>query len=65
MSSSVLNRVQRMLAEINLNLIFAHGNRPEAFPQALCAGNVYGILGDGQFLPTRSTKNFAAFPRSG
>src|SRR5207253_9188259 len=48
-SSSVLNRVQRMLAEINLNLIFAQGNGESVLPQAVRAGNVDGILGYGQF----------------
>ena len=47
-SSSVLNRVQRMLADINLNLIFAHGKGPDVLPQAVRAGNVDGILGYGQ-----------------
>src|SRR4051812_42344759 len=36
-SSSVLNRVQRMLAERNLNLIFAHGEGPGCLPQAVRA----------------------------
>src|SRR5215471_17377932 len=48
-SSTVLNRVQRMLAEINLNLIFGQGEGAEAIPQAVRAGNVDGILGYGQF----------------
>jgi DNA-binding LacI/PurR family transcriptional regulator len=47
-SSSVLNRVQRMLADINLNLIFANGQGPDVLPQAVRAGNVDGILGYGQ-----------------
>jgi LacI family transcriptional regulator len=48
-STTVLHRVQKMLAEINLNLIFAQGGGPDALPQALRAGNVDGILGYGQF----------------
>ena len=48
-SSTVLNRVQRMLAESNLNLIFAQGHSADDLPQALRAGNVDGILGYGQF----------------
>jgi LacI family transcriptional regulator len=47
-STTVLNRVQRMLAEVNLNLIFASGDGPEVLPQAVRAGNVDGILGYGQ-----------------
>src|SRR5207249_3885143 len=49
LSSTVLNRVHKMLAELNLNLIFATGSAPESFPQALRTGNVDGILGYGQF----------------
>src|SRR3954470_12812552 len=49
MSSSVLARVQRMLAEKNLNLIFAQVDSAESIPQAIRAGNVDGILGYGQF----------------
>src|SRR3954452_24866348 len=48
-STTVLNRVQRMLAEINLNLIFAQGSTSDVLPQAVRAGNVDGILGYGQF----------------
>src|SRR4051812_24504127 len=33
-STSVLNHVQRVLAERNLNLIFAQVSHPEALPQA-------------------------------
>src|SRR5256885_4712564 len=50
-STSVLGRVQRMLAERNLNLIFAYGQGADALPQAVRAGNVDGILGYGQFPP--------------
>lgn len=49
MSSSVLSRVQRMLADKDLNLIFAQVDSPDAIPQAIRAGNVDGILGYGQF----------------
>src|SRR5687767_1284270 len=48
-SASVLNCVQRMLAEQRLNLIFAHCSRPDELPPAVRAGNVDGILGYGQF----------------
>jgi DNA-binding LacI/PurR family transcriptional regulator len=49
-SSAILNSVQRMLAERNLNLIFAHVENPvDQLPQALRSGNVDGILGYGQF----------------
>src|SRR4051794_1500509 len=48
-STTVLNRVQRMLADINLNLIFAQGTTTDVLPQAVRAGNVDGILGYGQF----------------
>jgi DNA-binding LacI/PurR family transcriptional regulator len=48
-STSVLNCVHRMLAERNLNLIFAHCERVELLPQAVKSGNIDGILGYGQF----------------
>jgi len=49
-STAILNRVQRMLSERNLNLIFAHVEKPDdPLPQALRSGNVDGILGYGQF----------------
>jgi LacI family transcriptional regulator len=47
--TSVLAFVQRMLGERNLNLIFAHVERPDAMPQAVRSGNVDGILGYGEF----------------
>jgi DNA-binding LacI/PurR family transcriptional regulator len=47
--ASVLAYVQRMLAERNLNLIYAHVERADAMPQAVRAGNVDGILGYGEF----------------
>jgi DNA-binding LacI/PurR family transcriptional regulator len=47
--TSVLAYVQRMLAERNLNLIFAHVERADAMPQAVRVGNVDGILGYGEF----------------
>jgi LacI family transcriptional regulator len=49
LSTSVLARVQRMLAEKEMNLIFAHVESPDAMPPAVKAGNVDGILGYGQF----------------
>jgi DNA-binding LacI/PurR family transcriptional regulator len=48
-SASVLNCVQRMLAEQRLNLIFAHCCHPDELPPAVRGGNVDGILGYGQF----------------
>src|SRR5438477_11491828 len=42
-SSAILTRVQRMLAERNLNLIFAHCDVVDELPQALRTGNVDGI----------------------
>lgn len=48
-STAILAYVQRMLAEKNLNLIFAHVDKPEEMPQAIRAGNVDGILGYGEF----------------
>src|SRR5689334_559722 len=51
-STAILDRVQRMLGERNLNLIFAHVEKPDdQLPQALRSGNVDGILGYGQFPP--------------
>src|SRR3954463_1452032 len=47
-STSVLSCVHRMLAECNLNLIFAHCTKQDALPQAVRSGNVDGILGYGQ-----------------
>jgi DNA-binding LacI/PurR family transcriptional regulator len=48
-STSVLNCVHQMLAERNLNLIFAHCEKVELLPQAVKSGNIDGILGYGQF----------------
>jgi DNA-binding LacI/PurR family transcriptional regulator len=61
-STSVLARVQRMLAEINLNLIFAHGNGADVLPQAVRAGNVDGILGYGQIHPDAITDKIQKIP---
>ena len=47
-SSSVLSCVHQVLAERNLNLIFAHCQRASDLPQAVSSGNVDGILGYGQ-----------------
>ncbi len=52
-STSVLAFVQKMLAEQNLNLIFAHMEQPGAVPQAVRSGNVDGILGYGE-LPSEA-----------
>src|SRR5438552_8490324 len=61
-STFVLGRVQRMLAERNLNLIFAYGEGPDALPQAVRAGNVDGILGYGQFPPEAITPALQRIP---
>lgn len=61
-SSTVLTHVQRMLAERNLNLIFAHGEGPGSLPQAVRAGNVDGILGYGQFPPEAVTPTLREIP---
>jgi len=61
-STTVLNRVQRMLADINLNLIFAHGTGADVLPQAVRAGNVDGILGYGQLHPDTSNEKISRIP---
>jgi LacI family transcriptional regulator len=61
-STSVLNRVQRMLADINLNLIFATGEGPDVLPQAVRAGNVDGILGYGQIHPDAVNEKITRIP---
>jgi DNA-binding LacI/PurR family transcriptional regulator len=61
-STTVLNRVQRMLAERNLNLIFAHTDGTDALPQAVRTGNVDGILGYGQFPPEAVTPRLRDIP---
>ncbi len=48
-SSSVLSCVHRMLAEKNLNLIFAHAQKVDALPPAVRSGQIDGILGYGQY----------------
>ena len=49
LSTAVLNAVHRMLAERDLNLVFAQVEDPSALPQAVRTGNVDGILGYGKF----------------
>ena len=61
-STSVLSGVQSLLAERNLNLIFAQVDRPEALPQAVRAGNVDGILGYGQFPQSAVTPSLERVP---
>src|SRR2546421_5945323 len=61
-SSSVLAYVQRILAERNLNLIFAHVDTAEQMPQAIRAGNVDGILGYGEFPPEAITPAIKMVP---
>ena len=48
-SSTVLSCVHRMLAERNLNLIFAHCTSTDELPHAVRSGNIDGILGYGTF----------------
>lgn len=61
-STSILSTVQGLLAERNLNLIFAQVDRPEALPQAVRAGNVDGILGYGQFPRSAITPSLERVP---
>jgi DNA-binding LacI/PurR family transcriptional regulator len=61
-STSVLNCVHQMLAERNLNLIFAHAEKPELMPQAVRSGNIDGILGYGQFPAEAITPNLRKIP---
>jgi DNA-binding LacI/PurR family transcriptional regulator len=60
--TSVLAYVQRMLGERNLNLIFAHVEKPDAMPQAVRAGNVDGILGYGEFPADALTPSLQRVP---
>ena len=46
-STSVLSCVQRLLAEKNLNLIFAHCEKLDGLPHAVRSGNIDGLLGYG------------------
>ncbi len=48
-AASVLNAVQKLIADRNLNLIFARIVTPDDLPQAVRAGNVDGIVGYGEF----------------
>src|SRR3954454_1466981 len=61
-SASVLSRVQRMLGERNLNLIFAQVDGADSLPQALKADNVDGILGYGQFPEDAITPKLERIP---
>ena len=61
-SSSVLSCVHRMLAECNLNLIFAHCPQTDGLPQAVRSGNVDGILGYGQFPAEAAEGNLRKIP---
>jgi len=61
-SSSVLSCVHRMLAECNLNLIFAHCPTHDGLPQAVRSGNVDGILGYGQFPAEAAGGNVRKIP---
>src|SRR5439155_10691166 len=61
-SSSVLSCVHRMLAECNLNLIFAHCPKTDGLPQAVRSGNVDGILGYGEFPAEAAEGNLRKIP---
>jgi LacI family transcriptional regulator len=61
-SASVLNCVQRILAEQRLNLIFAHCWTPDELPPAVRGGNVDGILGYGQFPQDTVDANLGKIP---
>ena len=61
-SSSVLSCVHRMLAECNLNLIFAHCPKTDGLPQAVRSGNVDGILGYGQLAGEVAEGNLRKIP---
>src|SRR5271155_3229816 len=61
-SSSILSCVQKLLAEQNLNLIFAHVESAGALPQAVRSGNVDGILGYGEFPADAETAAMRRIP---
>jgi len=62
LSTAVLNRVHKILAERNLNLIFAHTDGTEGLPPAVRSGNVDGILGYGQFPAEAITPKLREIP---
>ena len=62
LSTSVLNAVQRMLAERDLNLLFAHVEDVSALPQAVRTANVDGILGYGKFPDAGVTPQIQRIP---
>jgi LacI family transcriptional regulator len=61
-SASVLSCVHRMLADHNLNLIFAHCQKADELPQAVRSGNIDGILGYGQIPEDAIEKNLRKVP---
>jgi LacI family transcriptional regulator len=61
-STSILSCVQKLLAEQNLNLIFAHVEEMAALPQAVRSGNVDGILGYGEFPAEAETAAMRRIP---
>ncbi len=62
LSTSVLNAVQRVLAERDLNLLFAHVEDASALPQAVRTANVDGILGYGKFPDAGITPQIERIP---
>ncbi len=62
LSTSVLNAVQRLLAERDLNLLFAHVEDPADLPPAVRTGNVDGILGYGKFPDAAVTPQIERLP---
>jgi LacI family transcriptional regulator len=62
LSTSVLNAVQRRLAERDLNLLFAHVEDPAELPQAVRTANVDGILGYGKFPDAGITPQIERIP---
>src|SRR5215218_4131703 len=61
-SATVLSCVHRMLAEKNLNLIFAHCEKADRLPQAVKSGNIDGVLGYGQWPADAIERNFQKIP---
>ena len=61
-SASVLSCVQRILADQNLNLMFAHCTNAGELPPAVKSGNVDGVLGYGQFPADTVERNLRKIP---
>ena len=62
LSTAILNAVQRMLAERDLNLLFAQVEDASALPQAVRTANVDGILGYGKFPDAGITPQIERIP---